>query len=46
MSNTTEEPTISKVEARQADKKKLNYNVLIWSTALVIAGFAAAYFLA
>ncbi len=46
MDNSTTEPTISKVEARQADKKTLNRNVLVWSVALVVAGFVAAYFLA
>jgi hypothetical protein len=37
---------MDKVEARQGDRKRLNYNVLVWSVALVVLGFVAAYFLA
>jgi len=46
MNDSTEDHTISKVDASQGDEKRLNYNVLIWSVALVIGGFVAAYFLA
>ncbi len=46
MDNTTNEPTITKVEARQGDRKTLNRNVLVWSVALVVLGLVAAYFLA
>ncbi|MBY0338371.1 MAG: hypothetical protein K2X11_17280 [Acetobacteraceae bacterium] len=46
MENDTRPHVMDKVEARQGDRKKLNYNVLVWSVALVIIGFIVAYFLA
>ncbi|MCW8085218.1 hypothetical protein [Sabulicella glaciei] len=37
---------LTKVEARQGDRKKLNRNVLVWSLALVIVAFVIGYFIA